>query len=165
MDIDSDFCIHKGSLVFKHLNEKYGKENCCNVLTFGREQTKMVIKDIAKCMDIPYEEVNAFTKLLPAGPAATGFTVEDILDNPEYNQLPFVKKYPEVFEHAKLLQGAPRHVSQHPAGIAVAPRPVHEIAPVYYGKPIPLDDGTEFVGNRVQLEKELVICSPMLEMA
>ena len=35
----------------------------------------------------------------------------------------------------------------------------------YYGKPIPLDDGTEFVGNRVQLEKELEICSPMLEIA
>ncbi len=152
-------------MVFKHLNEKYGKENCCNVLTFGRLQTKLVIKDIAKCMDIPYEEVNAFTKLLPAGPAATGFSISDILDNPEYSQLAFVKKYPELFKHAALLEGSPRHVSQHPAGIAVTPKPVYEICPVYYGKPIPLDNGDEFVGNRCQLEKELVICSPMLEIA
>ena len=154
MDIDSDFCINKGNLVFKHLNEKYGKDHCCNVLTFGRLQTKMVIKDIAKVLDIPYDEVNSFTKLLPAGPAATSFHIKDILENPEYSEMEFVKKHPEVFEYAKLLEGSPRHVSQHPAGIAVSPVPVHEICPVYFGKGIPLDDGTEFVGNRGQFEKE-----------
>lgn len=153
-DIDSDFCIKKGSLVFKHLNEKYGKENCCNVLTFGRLQTKAVIKDIAKVLDIPYEEVNAFTKLLPAGPAANEFHVKDILENPEYSQLPFVVKYKNLFEHAALLEGSPRHVSQHPAGIAITPKPVHEICPVYYGKPIELSNGDQFIGNRSQFEKE-----------
>ena len=154
MDIDSDFCIKKGPLVFKHLNEKYGKDNCCNILTFGRLQAKAVIKDIAKVMEIPYDEVNQFTKLLPSGPAANDFSIDEILNNPEYNNLSFVRRYPELFEHAKLLEGSPRHVSQHPAGIAIAPKPVHEICPVYYGKPIELSNGDQYVGNRSQFEKE-----------
>lgn len=165
-DIDSDFCIEKGAQVFKYLNEKYGKENCCNILTFGRLQAKLIIKDIAKVMDIPFDEVNAFTKLLPSGPAASKFSIDEILENPEYSNLPFVKKYPELFKHAKKLQGSPRHVSQHPAGIAVAPKPVHNICPTYYGKPVDMGGGEQFVGNRCQLEKELVTtCSPMLEIA
>lgn len=154
MDIDSDFCIKKGPLVFKHLNEKYGKENCCNILTFGRLKPKAVIKDLAKVMAIPYEEVNAFTKLLPSGAAAGDLTIEEILTNPEYNQLEFVRKYQELFKHAKLLEGSPRHVSQHPAGIAITPKPVHEIMPVYYGKPIDMVDGSQFIGNRSQFEKD-----------
>ena len=58
MDIDSDFCINKGLLVFKYLNEKYGSENCCNIITFGLMKAKMVIKDVAKALDIPFNEVS-----------------------------------------------------------------------------------------------------------
>lgn len=126
-------------------------------------QTKAVIKDISKIMGIPFDEVNAFTKLLPSGPGAD-INIKEILENPEYNTLPFVRRYPEVFEHAMLLEGSPRHVSQHPAGIAVSPSPVWDVLPVYKGKPIKLDDGTEIVGNLSQFEKEFD-CSPMLEIA
>lgn len=42
MDIDSDFCIKRGPLVFKYLNDKYGKENCCNIITFSKMTAKMV---------------------------------------------------------------------------------------------------------------------------
>lgn len=68
--------------------------------------------------------------------------------------MPFVKKYPEVFKHAKILEGSPRHVSQHPAGIAISPTPVHNVLPVYKGKPIDLENGEKIVGNLSQFEKE-----------
>ena len=152
-DIDSDFCINKGLLVFKYLNEKYGSENCCNIITFGLMKAKMVIKDVAKALDIPFNEVNDFTKYLPSGPGAE-ISIDEILTNDKYKNLPFVKKYPEVFKFAKKLENTPRHASQHAAGIAVTPKPVHEIAPVYYGKDVPMPDGTTFKGNRSQLTKE-----------
>ena len=153
MDIDSDFCIEKGPQLFKYLNDKYVKENCCNIITFGRLQTKAVIKDIAKVMDIPYEEVNTFTGQLPSGPGVD-MSIDVITTDPQYCNLPFVKKYPELFKHAKILEGSPRHVSQHAAGIAITPKPVYEIAPVYYGKEIDLGNGEVFKGNRSQVEKE-----------
>lgn len=153
MDIDSDFCIEKGPQLFKYLNEKYGKENCCNIMTFGRLQPKAVIKDIAKVLDIPYAEVNEFTGQLPSA-AGIDISINTLLTDPEYCNMPFIKKYPELFKHAKLLEGSPRHVSQHAAGIAITPKPVYEIAPVYYGKDIELGNGEVFRGNRSQVEKE-----------
>ena len=153
MDIDSDFCIERGPLVFKYLNDKYGKENCCNIITFSKLTAKTVIKDISKALDIPFKEVNAFTALLPSGPGED-VSVEEILTNPKYNKLDFVKKHPKVFEFAKKLAGCPRHAGQHAAGIAVTPMPVHEIAPVYYGKEVDMPDETVFKGNRSQFTKE-----------
>ena len=82
MDIDSDFCIEKGPLVFKYLNDKYGKENCCNIITFSRLTTKMVIKDVSKALDIPFKEVNAFTAMLPSGPN-DDITIDEILNDPK----------------------------------------------------------------------------------
>lgn len=111
------------------------------------------IKDVSKALDIPFTEVNDFTRQLPSGPG-NEITIEEILTNKDYKNLPFVKKYPEVFKFAKKLEMCPRHSSQHAAGIAVCDRPVHEIAPVYYGKAIDLPDGTVFKGNRSQFTKE-----------
>lgn len=122
-------------------------------MTFGRLQTKAVIKDVAKVLDIPYSEVNTFTGQLPSGPGVD-ISINTLLTDPQYCNLPFIKKYPELFQHAKLLEGSPRHVSQHAAGIAITPKPVYEIAPVYYGKDIDLGNGETFIGNRSQLEKE-----------
>lgn len=90
---------------------------------------------------------------MPSGPG-NEITVEEILEDPKYNTLPFVKKYPKVFEFAKKLAGCPRHAGQHAAGIAVTPMPVYDIAPVYYGREVELPGGEIFKGNRSQLTKE-----------
>ena len=139
--------------MFKYLNDKYGKENCCNIITFSRLTTKMVIKDVSKALDIPFKEVNAFTAMLPSGPN-DDITIDEILNDPKYNKLDFVKKHPRVFKFASKIVGCVRHAGQHAAGIAVTPMPVHEIAPVYYGREVDMPDGTVFKGNRSQLTKE-----------
>lgn len=132
-DIDSDFCVKKGWMVFDYLIKKYGKEYCCNIATFGRLQLKAVIKDIAKCMDIPFEKVNEFTKTIPAKVGEKEIKhVEDLMEIPELAE--FIKTYPDLFEHAKILEGLPRHVSQHPAGICVTPIPVTDLLPVQNAK-------------------------------
>ena len=76
------------------------------------------------------------------------------MEDPKYNTLHFVKKYPKVFEFSKKLAGCPRHAGQHAAGIAVTPMPVYDIAPVYYGREVELPGGEIFKGNRSQLTKE-----------
>jgi DNA polymerase-3 subunit alpha len=63
MDIDSDFCIYRGPEVFQHLIDKYGQSHVANVATFGRLQSKQVIKDIAKSLlyiDISETEIDTF---------------------------------------------------------------------------------------------------------
>ena len=51
-DIDSDFGPTRGSEVFEHLNKLYGKENCCNIVTFSNLQTKAIIKEAIEAATI-----------------------------------------------------------------------------------------------------------------
>lgn len=151
MDIDTDFDQVKGPLVFQHLIDKYGKEYVANVCTFTRMQMKQVIKDVGRAFGIPYEEINAFTKNIPERDA-DGNVINHI-ENLE--QIPgaqdFISKYPKVIQYAKMLEGTPRQVSQHAAGVGVSPIPITDIVPVTKAKAVRED--TE-PGYLAQVEKE-----------
>src|SRR5574344_1326744 len=64
-DIDSDFCPVRGSEVFEHLNKLYGKDHCCNIITFSNLQARAIVKDVCRAFEIPLAEVNSITKLIP----------------------------------------------------------------------------------------------------
>lgn len=147
-DIDIDFCIKNRGRVMKYIMDRFGNEHTANIATFGRLQTKAVIKDVAKALGIEFEEVNAFTKLLPSGPGA-GIHIKDIYEMPECKA--FVNKYPKLFEYAEKLEGSPRHVSQHAAGMVVTPpnHPIWSLIPIQRGKEVA--DGVS--GFLTQLEK------------
>jgi DNA-directed DNA polymerase III PolC len=147
-DIDVDFCIDNRGRVMKYIIEKYGTEHTANIATFGRLQTKAVIKDVAKALAIEFDEVNNFTKLLPSGPGAS-IHIEDIYNMPECQS--FVQKYPKLFEYAAKLEGSPRHVSQHAAGIVVSPpdHPIWSLIPIQKAKK-EMDGITSYL---TQLEK------------
>lgn len=132
-----------------YIIERFGREHVANIATFGRLQTKAVIKDVAKALAIPFDEVNAFTKLLPSGPGAN-IHISDIYNIPECKY--FVDKYPDLFEYAEKLEGSPRHVSQHAAGMVVTPpqHPIWSLIPIQKGKEVV--EGVE-AGYLTQLEK------------
>ena len=110
-----------------------------NVCTFTRMQMKQVIKDVARALSVPYEEVNLFTSMIP-DKDAEGNPIEHV-DNLE--SLPgaqeFMSKYPDVIKYAKILEGTPRQISQHPAGIGILPFEVTDLIPVVKAKAIESD--------------------------
>jgi DNA polymerase-3 subunit alpha len=116
-DIDMDFEDAKRDLVKEYVIEKYGKENVASIAAFGRMQAKAVIKDISRVKGIPHEEVNEATKAMKFSD-----TLEDA-----YNLRDGVKKffdkysYMDLFGLCKKLQGNVRHLSQHAAGVVIAP--------------------------------------------
>lgn len=145
-DIDSDFCINTGYKVFEHLNEKYGREHCCNIITFSNLQARATIKDVARTFEIPLSETELITKLVP----------KDIHDFDELLDIKEIKayfaKYPDVYKHCSKIYGAPRHHSQHPAGICVTPMEVMDLMPVENAKETP----SGFIGYMSQFEKDQV---------
>lgn len=104
-----------------------------------RMRMKQVIKDVARVFNVPYDEVNNFTKNIP-DTDENGNSIEHI-DNLE--NIPggreFITKYPKIIQYAKLLEDTPRALSQHPSGIAVTPFEITDIMPVTLGKPTAKD--------------------------
>ncbi len=150
-DIDSDFCVKNGYKIFDYLIEKYGKEKCCNIATFGRMQLKFVIKDVAKTLGIEFDEVNNYTRAIISKDFGS---IDDLMDSPEHSG--FLKKYPDLYRHARKLEGLPRHVSQHPAGVCVFPMPVTDLFPVQNAKENVIEgsDSSGVIGYLSQFEKD-----------
>ena len=127
-DIDSDFGPSKSSMVFDHLNELYGEEKCCNIITFNLSQARLILRDVARVFEVPQAEVDAVSKVVDDGAK----TFDEVMAAPKIQE--FFKKYPEVPRHCRRLFGIPRHTGQHPAGIAVLPFPVVDVIPTQRAK-------------------------------
>jgi DNA polymerase-3 subunit alpha len=129
-DIDIDFCIEGRERVIQYVKDKYGHDKVCQIITFGTMMAKGVIKDVARTLDLPFEDANAITNLIPD---QLKITLKEALEKePKLTELidanPKVRK---IFEIAKKLEGITRHASKHAAGIVISPQRIDHMLPIY----------------------------------
>jgi len=127
-DIDMDFCMNRRAEVIEYVAEKYGRENVCQIITFGTMAAKGVIRDVGRSLDIPYAEVDRIARLIPNEPKAT---IDKALEHEprlrEEMQKPHIANLIEI---ARRLEGLSRHASTHAAGVVIAPKPLTELIPL-----------------------------------
>ena len=129
-DIDVDFCQDKREKVIDYVVDKYGREQVCQIITFGTMKAKAVVRDVGRALDMPYGDVDKIAKLIPDD---LNMTLQKALkQEPQLRELgetdPKVK---ELLETAICLEGLTRHASTHAAGVVVAPQRMEEYLPVY----------------------------------
>ena len=64
-DFDVDFCYEKRDKVIAYVEEKYGKDHVSQIITFGTMSARMVIRDVARVLDMPYAEADKLAKMIP----------------------------------------------------------------------------------------------------
>ncbi len=129
-DIDIDFCFERRQEVIDYVVRKYGKERVAQIVTFGTMAAKGVIRDVGRALDMPYGQVDAIAKMIPAG--VLNITIDMALDmNPElksvYQNQPEIKN---LIDMSKKLEGLPRHTSMHAAGVLISPEAVDKFVPL-----------------------------------
>ena len=129
-DIDIDFCDEKRQLVIDHVVGKYGKDNVCQIITFGRMAARAVVRDVGRVLKIPYGEVDKLAKMIPSTPGTTlRKALETVSEFRErYEQDPAVKK---LVDMSLKLEGLARHASTHAAGLVITPTHLVEHVPLY----------------------------------
>ena len=94
-------------------------------------KAKLVLKDVARAMEVPLAEVNRLTKMIPNDPK---MTLEKAL---EINELKTaVDKDPQakkLYDMARKLEGLKRHTGIHAAGVLITREPVSEYVPLARG--------------------------------
>jgi len=131
-DFDVDFCQDRRDEVIRYVQERYGRDQVAQIITFGTLQARGVLRDVGRVLQMPYGQVDKLCKLVPQNPAAPISLAQAIEGEPklqaERDSDPTVKR---AFEIARKLEGLTRHASTHAAGIVIGDRPLTELVPLY----------------------------------
>jgi DNA polymerase-3 subunit alpha len=67
-DIDMDFADDRRNEVVQYVARKYGEDHVAQVITFGRMEARVAIRDIGRVLGLPYEDPDKIAKLIPNVP-------------------------------------------------------------------------------------------------
>ncbi|MCC6949109.1 MAG: DNA polymerase III subunit alpha [Bradyrhizobiaceae bacterium] len=131
-DFDIDFCQERRDEVIRYVQERYGRDQVAQIITFGTLQARGVLRDVGRVLEMPYGQVDKLCKLVPFNPAAPVTLAKAIEGEPRFEQAR--EEDPRVgrlFDIALKLEGLYRHASTHAAGIVIGDRPLAELIPLY----------------------------------
>ncbi|MDI1345724.1 MAG: DNA polymerase III subunit alpha [Pseudolabrys sp.] len=131
-DFDIDFCQDRREEVIRYVQDRYGRDQVAQIITFGTLQARGVLRDVGRVLQMPYGQVDKLCKMVPQNPAAPITLARAIEDEPklqaEADSDPVVKR---AFAIARKLEGLTRHASTHAAGIVIGDRRLSELVPLY----------------------------------
>ncbi len=130
-DFDIDFCQEGRDEVIKYVKDKYPNK-VAQIITFGKLQARMALRDIGRVLGLPYGRVDQLCKMIPFDPSrplslAESIAIEPRLQKEEKND-PVIKK---LINHSLQLEGLYRNVATHAAGVVIGDRNLHELVPLY----------------------------------
>jgi DNA polymerase III subunit alpha len=131
-DIDIDFDYERRDEVIQYAKERFGEDRVAQIITFGTMAARAAVRDVGRVMSLPYQQVDKLSKYIPSTP---GITLERAIQH-EPNLREEINQYPEVgqlFQTVAKVEGIPRHVSTHAAGIVIAPTPLTDYVPLQEG--------------------------------
>ena len=126
-DIDIDFDSEKRAEVVDYVTEKYGNKKVAGIITFNTLGAKQVIRDLGRCMDISLPIIDDIAKSI---------TSKDIKDSyvegsKFYRLINSNDMHKRLYKCALKLEGLPRHISVHAAGIVMSKYDIDDIIPLY----------------------------------
>ncbi len=127
-DIDMDFCYNRRDEVINYVVEKYGREHVSQIITFGTLAAKAAIRDCGRAMGMPYADVDVVAKAIPN---ELGITLKNALRFKELKTLyEGSEQIRKLIDTAISLEGMPRNISVHAAGVVITDKPISEYVPL-----------------------------------
>ncbi|SEO85239.1 DNA polymerase-3 subunit alpha [Amphibacillus marinus] len=117
-DIDIDFSDQRRQEVIDYVKDKYGHQYVAQIGTFGTFKARSIIRELAKVYDLPE---NDLTYILNELPKQGSYSITDSV-----KRSPALIDYIKTTEHlqhffkiARRLEGLPRNLSTHAAGVII----------------------------------------------
>ena len=125
-DIDIDFDAAKRQEVIDYVIKKYGEKKVVGIITFNTLGAKQVIRDVGRVLGIKQSLIDSLAK------ACTKDLKTSYKENASLRKLidnSFELK--KLYDIALHLEGLPRHVSVHAAGVVMSKYDIDETIPLY----------------------------------
>ncbi|WP_026676573.1 DNA polymerase III subunit alpha [Fictibacillus gelatini] len=131
-DIDIDFPDTRRDEVLQYVASKYGRDRVAQIITFGTLAAKAAVRDAGRVMNLPASLIDSVSKQIPSRPGMS--LNQAIEESPGLKKLiTESKEVKALMDIAMSLQGLPRHVSTHAAGVIISGKPLTDIVPVQSG--------------------------------
>ena len=117
-DVDSDIQDSRREEVKEYLERQY--KYVASIATFQQFKDKGVVRDVARCFNVPLADVNRALKTVD--------TWEEYIKSK--NTQWFREKYPEVELYGDQLRGRIRGTGVHAAGVVTSKLPISRVAPM-----------------------------------
>lgn len=127
-DFDIDFCVEKRQKVKEYIISRYGEENVAEITAFDTFKAKMAIRDTGRAMKIPFDVCDRLSKLI-----GDYDKLDEALANiPELSELyKSDKDIKNLIDMAKRIEGMPRHIATHAAGVVISSVKLNELVPLH----------------------------------
>ena len=152
-DIDVDFAWDERDAVLAAVLARH-RGHVAMVANHVLFQPRMAVREVAKVYGLSVAEIGRVSARLPGywnADEVDADLLELLRRRPEARELDFPPPWPEILGFARRLVGTPRHLSVHPGGVVITPRPIDEYVPLERApKGVPIiqweKDGAEDAG-------------------
>ncbi len=131
-DIDIDFCYVRRDEMIEYMVKKYGSDNAAQIVTFDTLLARGSIRDVGRVMDLSIPFVDKIAKMIPR---ALGMTIDIAMEeNPDLENIYKTdNRAKTLIDMAKKLEGLPKNVAKHAAGVVVTDKKLYNYVPVMEG--------------------------------
>ena len=146
-DIDLDIPDNRRDEILHYVYQKYGDNHMAQIATFGTMAAKMVLRDVCRVFGLSQSEASQWANAIPN---VLKITLKEALSKSKSLQklVESSDRYRLIFEVALKLEGLPRHVSTHAAGVVISDISLTDVVPLQEGsEDIPL---TQFTMGNVE---------------
>lgn len=132
-DVDIDFSWKERDEIIKYVFDKYGYENVAMISTTVTFRARSAFREVAKAYGLTNEEISKYSKFIPWTDARNLLNLPEMF--PESRSLNFgIEPWKSIVTMASRLAGFPRHLSIHPGGIIITPKPITSYTALEYAK-------------------------------
>jgi DNA polymerase-3 subunit alpha len=129
-DFDIDFCQDGRDRVIQYVKEKYGAHAVSQIATFGTMAAKAVIRDVGRVLDLGFNFVDQFAKLIPNELGITLTKAREV--EPQIGErIEQEEGLRMLWDLAEKLEGLSRNVGMHAGGVLIAPGKLTDFCPLY----------------------------------
>lgn len=131
-DIDIDFADLRRDEVIRYVTKKYGEKKVAQIITFGRMEARLAVRDVTRALGMSYSAGDRIAKMIPQGKQGFSMTIDKALE--ENAALKFAYQNEEetkkVLDVARKIEGVARHSSVHAAGVVIGDKDLVEYVPL-----------------------------------
>ncbi|AYC29839.1 DNA polymerase III subunit alpha [Paenisporosarcina cavernae] len=132
-DIDIDFLDHRRNEVISYVAKKYGQDYVAQIMTYGTLSAKAVARDVGRVFHFDGSILERISSFIPS---RVGITLAEARkENANFDKwIASDDMHEKWWEACLQLEGLPKHVSTHAAGVVLSPKPLVEYVPIQKGQ-------------------------------